>query len=134
MEYAIAKIIGAHFLKRQSCVLHGHAVRIDCFPLRIQYDDLLGNKVNDSPQLFSLLTELCLSVLETLWRRIVGVYIQHYFGSFAHILMIFPKNERRYLAIALSSRFINAKLVSLANTGVNRPGTKCLSSPLQLVA
>src|SRR5229473_4018769 len=95
MEYAIAKIVGSHLLERQSCVLHGHTVRVYCFPLRIQHNDLLWNKIDNPPQLFSLLTELCLSVLDMLWLRFPGVCFRHYSDSpCANILMTFQSETK----------------------------------------
>src|SRR5579864_6754321 len=95
MEYAIAKIIGLHFPERQSCVLHGSTVRIERFPFRIQHNDLLWNEINNTPKFFSLLTELCLSVLDTLWLRFPGVCVRHY-SDFpcAHFNDIPVGNER----------------------------------------
>ena len=66
MENARPKIVGSHVIERQSGVLKRHAICVNGFPIRIQDEDGLRNRIGHASKLFLILTELNFSALKVL--------------------------------------------------------------------
>src|SRR5260370_42354617 len=66
MENARPKIVGSHVVQRQSGVLNSHAIGVNGFPIRIQDDDGLRNRIGHAPELFLILTKLGFSALQVI--------------------------------------------------------------------
>src|SRR5580704_6801188 len=58
MKDALPEVIGAHFVQRQTCVVKCLAICIDGFPIRIQDNDCLCDRIHHAKKLFFILKKL----------------------------------------------------------------------------
>ena len=77
MENARPKIVGSHFVERQSGVLERHAICVNGFSIRIQDDYGLRNRIGHAPKFFFILTELSFGALEVIDVRIRSIPVDN---------------------------------------------------------